>query len=782
MAEQKTRELSETLDLLVDEAWQRRAAEEVLVLLASPEGQELLQAQLAFAAGNRDVRFGDWSIELEHKGQDFRALYGERIQQMLQALFPEYEPEAGDDGEVDPREVVEKLLAGLGALTKENKLIAQLVEVLDDAGLIKQVAKDGAIASMIVLILSARTNSKAYQQGAIRWDDALDNVALDTVKAGITGIIVSAMVGGLAGVSAGGSLALAIPLAIVVHAAVSAFCDATYEHLLGGRLIREARSRHSSYIEVASYIRNQLYPLLERAEALGLLVELAGELQDDPKAREVLVDEAVKIISTLRGRTTILARGDRTRSQNLEVVLREYLADKGAETELSVAEIEDLAAVIHKLYWDQMTRAPNHMLNHELVMEELRLSIRHDSLVKHLVELESKRTRRDLPLRFRCKVTCRHPRIDKLPQYVFASDMVEMARFVSMLRDETWGCDFPTPELRVRSIAVDARYPYRVYTGQENAYDLEAVRERYLSWDRPFTHDDWNPCFRMGFARELAQGDWRLFRLDVSDTRRPHYRYLAIPSARGRKRTEAIDEELLRRSLREDHPYFRNLRAKAKAMRSVTELDVPEYLESAGGTFAAMGCRCVALERYTATFMFQDRDGSMRFLSQEGFFNSLYEAYAAFESKLSKHELIGVRPGGLVLPDPLRTRLQEATPDQFWSLQRELISQVSSGLMMLDQLANNAEERIQALAGAGVVISAWWFLNGQTRRELVGLLQNSQVQQSLRLELMEALLVLQRIHASNRLVSGDSPRERVNKHIEDSCRDEQRRLIAGGVV
>ncbi|MEZ4323873.1 MAG: hypothetical protein R3B40_01580 [Polyangiales bacterium] len=43
-------------------------------------------------------------------------------------------------------------------------------------------------------------------------------------------------------------------------------------------------------------------------------------------------------------------------------------------------------------------------------------------------------------------------------------------------------------------------------------------------------------------------------------------------------------------------------------------------------------------------------------------------------------------------------------------------------------------------------LSWWWSLSGRVRRELVEALRDGQVQQAIRIELMEALLEVQRVH------------------------------------
>jgi len=779
------RALRKNFDLLEDEQWCRRAAGHVLEMLVSEAGQQLLASQLAFAAGPRDVRIRGWAVDLKADGEGLASEYREQIDRMLQALFPDIGPKDGD--EVDPRVLAEKLLAGIGALVEKRSVLAQIVEVLDDAEVIKQVAKDGSIAAIIGLVLSARAQSKAYAQGRIRWDDALDNVALDVVKVGLTGVIVSAVITA-SGLTGGAGVAAAVPLAIVVHATVSAFCDATYEHVLGGKLIREARRRHGAYGEVARYIRNHLYADLERANAVGLLLELARELDADPTQREELAGEAVALLSSARGRSLVLTRGDERRTAELHATLLWYLEHKGIETPLltegedgkrtlDVAEFEQRCLKVHSAYWERKELQPSVKVVADNLLGDLGWTPKHLELVKHLVDLEHKRPSREACLMFRYKCLLAGGKFKRVPPHLFASNLVEAIRFVALAEHEDWGTGREKPAMELKRLGVVKHVPATFRDDGDLGAALDLVRELYTRWDVPMSHEIANGTYRKGFAQELAQGQWRLFSIDVSRDSRPHYRYVAIPSARGRRHAAAHDKEILLRSLKTDHPYFRDLGMDHH--RSIREIDVVDHLRSKGGPFAAMGFRCVPLELYTATFLFQDRDGSTRYISQEGYFNSLHEAQVAFATKLDKHDMVGVRPGGLVFSEDLRQRLQDATETDFWSLQRELIAHLSTGMIQLDMLANNAEGRNQALAGTGVVVSAWWFVSQHTRRELVGALEDAQVQQALRFELMESLIALNRLHALNRHKGVEDDRDRHLKALEVRYQTE-RRLLASG--
>ncbi len=554
-------ELEQALNALDNPHWCKTAVASVLDLLSSEAGVQLLEQQLAFAAGPRDVRLAGWAVELESEGAKFRKAFHEQVDRVLEALFPDYRPDRPRaDDEVDPRVSAEKLVAGLSLIVKDRKVVAQVLELLDDVGLIKQVARDGSIAAIITLILSARANSKAYHHGQLRWDDALDNVALDTVKAGITGIIVSAIVGAPGLATGGAALASAIPLALVVHAVVSSFVDATYEHVLGGRLIREARGRHATYLEVAAYIRDELYPELERAEALGLLVELAMELRAHPDSRESLVEEALFIIGAMQARPKLLTRGDEKRSSNLAWALREYLSDKRIETQLELPELERLSVNVHKLYWEAKLREPKKKVVPKFVLDGLRLRPKHEPLVSHLVELEQKRPHREAPLAFQIKTKVAKGLVKTVPKQLLASDLVEALRFYCMMRDEAWEVREAPPEISHHGMAITSWRPNTIDDTKEPMQErLGKVLGPYSGWDHPLAQECWNPCYRTGFAQELALGEWRVFEIDVSADHRPHYRYVAIPSARGRKRAQEKDTELLIRSLGQDHPYFRTL-------------------------------------------------------------------------------------------------------------------------------------------------------------------------------------------------------------------------------
>ena len=181
-----------------------------------------------------------------------------------------------------------------------------------------------------------------------------------------------------------------------------------------------------------------------------------------------------------------------------------------------------------------------------------------------------------------------------------------------------------------------------------------------------------------------------------------------------------------------------------------------EHVGTGSGAFTGMGFRCVPLQLYTYTHRFQRPDGSVELLSQEGYFHSLYEAWCAAAIKLAHHVLVGVRPGGLVLPPALKERLKDASRENLWQLQRILISRVAFGLFTLGEIINRDAARRALLAGGGVVVSGWWFLSGRSRRELLALMHHGSVQQALRVEMMQALVVLQSIHSrSHPLFDGD---------------------------
>lgn len=758
----------------------RRAAIRAAVdFLLSEPGRDLIEAQLHACSLGGTPTVQAWATELTNApgGQD--ELAREKFANLLEAIVGRPDVVDMGDEEVDVQAVAKAIAKVAAGWAAKGGGVPQWLEAIDDAFGIENLVADGAVAALVTLALSSAMNSRRYHLGDIRWDDALDSVAGDVIKATITGVIVSAAVGGISSVAGPAGLVAVVPIALVVYAAVSAICDSIYERLLGGREIVAARRMHGEYVELSQHIRDELYPRVERARALGSLVEFlgdaaSGQLTDD------LVDEAARLFDSLASRERLLAWTPRAEEVDW---LQQVLAKEKLRTPWAPAEVERIAGDVHRIYWRIEPHLPRVKIPVESIAAHLDWPDEPDDrrkdrrrLVEFLVGMERRRPGADGALTFEIKTRHSTEHNKTLPTRLRATDVVELARFVQTAVRAPWGPNLAKPEkISVRTAKVKKPRPIdeKLRKLLSNAKGTSAqnwksaedeVIADYDSWHRPLEYDIANPLYRAGFMREVMAGGWRLFRMNISRGPTPKFGYVAIPIGG--------DEAVMRRSLAEDHPFFRD---QGRALATLEEVEWSEQVAGDGGVFVAMGWRCAPMELYTATYRFQDEDGGIRQLSQEGYFTSLYEAYCGFAVKLDRHHLIGVRPGGLVLSDPLRQRLAAAGREEFWSLQQALIDRISQGMFLLDELANHEERRLALLAGGGVLISAWWFLSTRSRRELLGVLHNARVRQTLRYELMEALLELQRVHSlSHGLFDGDDAAARQGRLREVAAAGVQR--------
>lgn len=193
------------------------------------------------------------------------------------------------------------------------------------------------------------------------------------------------------------------------------------------------------------------------------------------------------------------------------------------------------------------------------------------------------------------------------------------------------------------------------------------------------------------------------------------------------------------------------------------------------------GLRVLCLEKYTATYQVEainaEHIGDLHCLTVEGYFRTLDEATAAFRAATAHHKVMGVRPGPRILPDSLRRELREAKEKDLFLLQNQLLGRLAEGLIALDQASNLSEARLSKLAGVGVFVSWWWSLTGHLRRELVNALRDAQLQQAIRIELMDALLEVQRAHILGHDFFKETLFANHAKRVDEFERDQVRMLL-----
>ena len=736
--------------------WQQNVLVEVVEYLLSPQGKELLLRQLEYRPVGESVSVKSWSSyvreqqEQEKLGKDL----AEKLRPILETLFPKDFKPSEDTREA--AETVAKVMATLSVLKQRGNIPGQLVEMLDNAGFLAQAPAQGAIAAGVALIISSGIQTSRYYAGDVRWDDALDTVVGDTIKAGITGVIVSAAVGSLvaSGVGAPAAYALGIPLAIVVYAAVSATCDAIYDRMLGGAQIMEARRLHVDYVDMSRYIRDVYYPRMKAMAQTGDLVRVLADIQRGGGDREQLVDRAVRSLALLGARYHVVKPVAEIEGPAVEASFEALGKKVGLKSAVAPQDVHKLAAIIHDEYWARKEADPKRRVNHSKLVEDLgqvrNLASQDEkanfqTLAKYLVELEASRGSRDEPICFRVTHGGKG-----LPGYLHASDVEELQFFLTQLAAKDWSSVEKPDSLEVKRIAsVASKAPtaplQKLLSNKAGKLPtLEQLAQVYDNWLQPLQGEVVNPLYRKGLFFELITGQQRLFRLNMAPGQPGAVTaYICIPRA---AYASDVDQEEDRRRLAESlRLYHPCPRLTEPVLQTLQEVCVSAIDKEPDGIFVLTGYRLLPLDLYTATFQHLDEDHVVHYVSYEGYFNSLAEAWVGFSSRLGKAPE-GVRPGGRLLTERIKHQLAEATPEDAWALQHVLLSRLCTGMIVLDQAANQRELLIEQFAGSGVVASWYWFMSGRTRKELLGALRDERTTQALRLELMDTLLETYRVH------------------------------------
>lgn len=680
------------------------------------------------------------------------------------------------------------IAGALNVLREGGNLPAQVLEIIDDSGLLTasqlegalgSVPTDGLVAAFATLIISSGLQYSQYRKGAVRWDDAIDKVVGDASKAGLTGLILSAIVSGLALPSAGAGIAVGLVLAPLVYSIVSTFCDWAYDQLLGGQHIREARLLHADYLHTAKYIQSEIIPRIEEMRRLGDLVDSLGNIElGDSQEQDMLVTRAAKSLQQFLGTGAVVVLGHTELSSEKyeERVLRFVQSRIKANNPKKPANINSLPLnLIHFLmdkvsatFWQKHRLGgkfermnPNDVWN--TLKSELKSAtgdreqtLGKQQFVNYLTELENRRDEQDSLIPF--KVT--GPGLSDDGLLVWAYDILELVHILYALEKLPWHWQ-ETPSL-------------------PGPFDAKALGPKGLEHYTkkhpigPYYDPDvgvrLNPHVSKGIYEDLRAGRHRLFRYKLPGPDGARM-YLSAPATNEPPENQC---NAIRQSLKTYHHDFRN-KAFLDTLEPLGDIEAFLRQGSSEALFTLLGVRLTTLDLYTATMEFEQNLGAeARRLPFEGYFNSIEEAQKGFKGTSKNFK--GVRPGGLLLPPRLRERLQDATPEKFWTIQNALLGQIAEGIFVLDAMANKDESRLANLSGMGVIASWWWSLTGRTRIELKKLLQDALVQQALRVELMETLLAIQRIHT----LSHDMFKATLNQRlaIDVANQDKELRLSA----
>jgi hypothetical protein len=748
--------------------------DQLIAALLSPAGKNALKLQIDDLAQSSRIRLQRWWPErLEKQSQ---ALDPELTQQIGAAMRPIIERlSAAAASSTEGRDTTSSVTtlgmatAMLKNLAKDYNVPVQVIEALDNiqglsatdlASRLGNVPVEGLLAATLGFAISATTNTAKYRDGRIRWDDAIDAVGTDTVKAGLTGVLVSALATSLA-LSGPAAIAVVILVAPLIYAAVSAVVDQVYLRLLGGHAIASARSAHLDYLQVADVIRRDLVPRLRQMNSVGALVDalhrISVDSDDRVALRNVVRQELPRIANRSAESEALVRSGREFESYALESIgawaSHSFRAESGATSLVSLSEIAHLSAEVHRIYWmEYAVNSSFKRVSPESVCKAVEASqgIRGEdgargqalrALVKHLASLEASRPSPADPIQFETKWEGMNGPKKKTEDYaVFASDVLDLAYCLYTLQGTAW-----TWESEIRSVLRLTKDSVRAVKRNPAGAPFGWAPEYNPREDRVV-----NKHYVNGLGEKLLAGRMRLFRYHNENVRSTYPSFIAADAS---DETPQEQCQRIQRSLRQFHPSFR---ADRDVLSNLT------YVDDVAGSLAdghsgvtpltLQGVRVYCIGKYTATYKVastdEDRLGEAFLVPVEGYFRSLGEAKAAFRSVSEKIKLIGVRPGSLVLPDRLRKQLRDLRDHEkdLFLLQNQLLGRLAEGLIILDEVSNLTEARLAKLAGTGVFLSWWWSLSGRVRRELVEALSDEQVQQAIRIELMEALLEVQRVH------------------------------------
>ncbi len=726
--------------------------------LLSSAGRDLLKAFLNDADAKPTLRFNPQLVK------NFSERADSGLREQLEPLFKTLLEVSGLSkadttkglGGSSTRSTLKEARELLVAMGVDRGVPPQLLEILDDVGLwpaefLGAPLTDGLLAAVVGFVISALVNGDRYRRGHIRWDDAIDSMVFDAVKAGVTGLVVSAIAGGLASAATPAvGLVIGALVAPLVYMVVSKVVDHVYMTFLGGDVILQARGLHRDYLEMAFFTQRELWTRLRRNYRIGVLVDrldaicdqtTTGETRDQLRREARDAFKAFAIVVQPRPLAMQLA-------DDYEGALWKYLSEtlkvSGSKQLVSYNEIKYFERTVHEEYWSVYSAHSGFKkVKYDSVREGLASDLDAlppskkgflEKIVEHLYSLEEKRGMPDAPLRFWADW---RDEVSKAKEgfYIHASSLTELIYIVHVLQGVhswPWGSSLSSrlwPELSIyksETVAIDT----------SATSDPDDPRDRYREFNKFYVKDLYGGIW---------SGKYRLFSYGNNKVGGQWPRYIAAPAI---DMSPGEQCQRLRDSLHKYHPQFSRAPQFLSTMAPVDIERASAASDDHQFMLACLGLRVYVVDIYTATFRgVNPGDMSEVVNTQEAYFASFEQAERAFSNLKSPSSLVAVRPGPQVIGDALLEAAKSwKVGEASFALQNELLGRLAEGLILLDQLAGKNELNLARLAGAGVLLSWWWSFTGRTRKELVDCLKNEIQRQALRAEIMGALLEVQRLH------------------------------------
>lgn len=756
--------------------WSDEIADAVLVALGSPAGKRVLWALITETASVPSLRFDAGyrervAAEVADRGAELREQMQSVVDIVRRRLERVGDPDDGASRGDPAQKTIKQVAALLSSLGGGTGISVQVLELLDDVKVwspevLGAPLADGVIAAAAGFVISATANADRYRRGKIRWDDAIDTTTGDTVKAGLTGVIVSAVATALMPTTSPPvALAAAALLSPHVYALVGEVVDFAYLNLLGGDAIMEARGLHIEYLAYAAFARRELWPRIRQMRKAGLLVDHLDALSrlqhvDGATERTKIVADARMRLADFQSTSRRTELADAFTNGYEARVLKYYAGTKkGTEVPsdpkalVTYEEVAELERLVHEIWWRRFAEASGKLkVVAAAVMKEIEGTWPLDgfhvqrgmflrAVIEHACDAEGQRGQAGFPLRFTTTwsngvTTFRGGKTEDYAIHAtFPTELVHIVLALEQAQSWSWAHTLGDARKFESASLETPKSPTDASTLLEPSRIDEGCREL-------------NKFYTRDLYDGLRVGRYRMFEFGGRRSGAPP-RYLAVPATAEPPEAQGNHVSAL---LRRFHPAF-----QGHAAALVTRLEpIDVSARSNADTnnefmLACLGVRVLVLDVYTATLRVSGEElGGTTVVSTEGYFASLTEAGKAFKNVPSA-TLVGVRPGPKVISDALRKRARDwnqkgGQREHAFVLQNELLGRLGEGMILLDQLSNENELGVASLAGSGVFLSWWWSLTGSTRRALISGLKELRVQQTLRAEIMGALLEVQRIH------------------------------------
>ncbi len=747
----------------------------LLEAFASPEGKAQLIEVLDRTATIGNVKVAEWAQRSTVESDGVRVAFQAKVDQILGPVLKDFQERARlpDGGSLDAKGALGLAATVFKTAGMQRFLPVEVLEMLEEAagagvgqlhGVLGRATGHGAVAAILALAISAASHTTRYHQGKVRWDDAVDSVVGDALKAGLTIGIVSAISASF-GPGAPVGIAVGVILSPVIYAVVSAVLDHVYDELLGGRLIAEARGVHLDYLEVAEALQQEVWPRLRAMTELGRLVSELDRLSGDGPMRDQARERAQAHLARLVPPAGAMRISSKEFGTQLDLAANAVSERPAAFAAADVGEflhLSRLAAIEarrqHNLAsnfaWVDIAAGVERICKGEAITRGAAASVsekRFEKIIEGCLYLEFYHTGYDY-------------------------SRTGLAYFSTFWKDGR-AADASETEIQIASsdlaefthqLGVIQRMLTTGYKGQSMGKPVlvrfTQVKSKAFTAAKALNHD-----YVSDLYEDLQRGRARLFVYSNVALNEPD-RYVAATAT---EHAPAEQAKELRRLLLLHNPHFEGRGALLANLRPVENIAlVPEA--------TLYGAQVYPVQQYTATRRWLQQDGSPEYVVQDAWFHDLKEAQTGFKQSYGA-ELQAVRPGPRILSDTLLKTLKAASPVDFFALQNDLMGRVGEGLILLDQLANDSEARLAKLAGVGVVVTFWWTFSKRMRRELISALREGIVQQALRAELMVAMLQLQRVHVlSNPMFRGSLQAKLAEASLEATAEAERKALSAHG--